>query len=193
MADSTHDARSPGDNRRVPPIDPEHLDPAQVRVYNEIAGTRGRVAGPFTVLIHRPELADRVQRLGAYLRFEAAIPRDVAELAVLVVARTWESQFEWAAHETHARRAGLDDATIHAVRHLILEAIHDPRLRGVAEFAHALATSGGVPDATYASVLRDLGPDATVELSVQVGYYSLLAMVLGAHDLEAASTAPDPT
>ena len=97
------------DHSRVQQVDPERLTPEQREVFDRIAGTRGRVAGPFTVLLHAPDLADRVQNVGAYLRYETELERDLAETAVLVTSRAWDSAFEWEAHEPHARRAGVPD------------------------------------------------------------------------------------
>ena len=104
------------DHPRVQQVDPERLTPEQREVFDRIAGTRGRVAGPFTVLLHAPDLADRVQNVGAYLRYETELERDLAETAVLVTARAWDSAFEWEAHEPHARRAGVPAEVIEALR-----------------------------------------------------------------------------
>jgi 4-carboxymuconolactone decarboxylase len=49
---------------RLAPISRENLSPAQAEVYNSInAGARGGVRGPFRVLLHSPELANRVEQL----------------------------------------------------------------------------------------------------------------------------------
>ena len=47
------------------------LNPEQLKVYRELmAGPRGGVRGPFNALLRSPVLADRVQKLGEFLRFE---------------------------------------------------------------------------------------------------------------------------
>jgi 4-carboxymuconolactone decarboxylase len=183
------DGRQPRntDERRIAPVEPEELSAEGRGVFDRIAESRGRVAGPFSMLLHVPELADRVQRVGAYLRYEAALPRDVAELAVLVTARVWRSTFEWDAHVGHARRAGVSDEIIEALRADTQALIPDERLHAVATFTRSLATSARVPDSTYRVVLEELGIDGTVELTLLVGYYTMLAMTLGGHGLE-----PDP-
>lgn len=172
---------------RIAPVDPDRLTDAQRAVSERIAESRGDVPGPFSMLLHVPELAERVQRVGAYLRFEATLPRDVAELAILVTARAWRSAFEWDTHEPHARRAGISDDVLAAVRADAEGTIADTRLRAVATFARALATSARVPDEAYATIATALGTEATVELVLLVGYYTMLAMTLGGHGLEADS------
>jgi 4-carboxymuconolactone decarboxylase len=176
---------SAGRRARIGPVDPARLSPAQQPVFDRIAGTRGRVAGPFTVLLHVPELADRIQHLGAYLRYEASLDRDVAETAVLVTAQTWKSPFEWEAHEPHARRAGVPEAVIDTLREGLDTTSLPTRYRVVCDYVRDLAATGRVSDAVYAATSELLGVDGTVELTVLVGYYTLLAMTLSAHELEA--------
>ena len=169
---------------RVRPIDREALTPAQRDVYDRIQDSRGGVEGPFTMLLHVPELADRVQRLGAYLRYETALDRDLAETAVLATSRVWDSAFEWEAHEPLARRAGVPDSVIEALRATADLSGLPERFRMVGSYARALASSGHVPDDVYEASVALLGKSATVELTVLVGYYTMLAMTLGAHGLD---------
>ena len=78
---------------RLPPIPEFEMDEAQRCVRAEIAaGARGGVRGPFDALLRSPELADRMQKLGAYVRFEELLPARLNELAILVTARHWGAQ-----------------------------------------------------------------------------------------------------
>lgn len=175
---------STGGSGRVGPIDPGRLRPDQQAVFDRIAGTRGRVAGPFTALLHVPELADRVQRLGAYLRYDATLPRDVAETGVLVTAAARGSHFEWDAHEPLARAAGVPDEVLVAIREGSEAGSLPARFRAVVEYGRQLADAGRVSDEAYRALLEEIGADGVVELTVLVGYYTLLAMTLAAHALE---------
>jgi 4-carboxymuconolactone decarboxylase len=169
----------------IEPIDPARLTDAQRAVFDRIAGTRGRVAGPFTVLLHVPELADRVQQLGAYLRYEAGIDRDLAETAVLATAVAWNSPFEWDAHEPLARGAGVPDVVLEILRSGGATGTTPLRYRVVIDYARELARRGEVSAPAYAATRQLLGTEGLVELTVLVGYYTLLAMTLGAHGIEA--------
>ena len=170
--------------RRMQPVDPARLSPEQQDVFDRIAGTRGRVAGPFTVLLHVPALADRIQHLGAYLRYEAGLDRDLAEIAVLVTAEAWACPFEWDAHEPLARRAGVPDAVIEGVRDGNRSGSMPGRFRAVCDYARELASSGRVSDKIYRTAFELLGIAGIVELTVLVGYYTLLAMTLNAHEIQ---------
>ena len=80
---------------RLPAIDPQKLDPDQRKVYDSIAcGPRGGVRGPFLALIHVPELTNRIQHLGEYLRFNTSYPPRLSEFAIIVTARHFNCQYD---------------------------------------------------------------------------------------------------
>ena len=74
---------------------------AQRRVYEATrAGRRGTVPANVLAWLPSPELAQRAQHLGAFLRYDTSLGPRLTELAILVVARRWSSGYEWA----HPRR-----------------------------------------------------------------------------------------
>ena len=90
---------------RMPPIPDADMTPTQKAVMAEIAaGPRGPIGGPFIPLMRSPELMNRVQKLGEYLRFHNTMGLRNSEFAVLVVARHWGQPIEWAIHRTIAER-----------------------------------------------------------------------------------------
>jgi 4-carboxymuconolactone decarboxylase len=155
----------------------------QHEVFDRIAGSRGSVEGPFAALLHAPELADRVQSLGAYLRFETELERDLAEAAVLVTARAHGCSYEWETHEPHARAAGVPDGVIEVLRSSGDATMLPPRYRPVAEYAQALAASGRVSEEVYRRTASQMGTRRILELTTLVGYYTMLAMTLNAFDI----------
>ena len=103
---------------------------------------------------------------------------------MLVTARVCGSPFEWEAHEPHARTAGVPDEVIAAVRSDGPIDELPPRLAAVVEYSRELASTRRVSDDGYRAVVDVLGAEGTVELTVLVGYYALLAMTLAAHHIE---------
>ena len=57
------------------------------RHFDSIASSRGRVSGPFSVLLNSPEVAGRAAHLGAYIRFESTLAPAVRELAIITTSR----------------------------------------------------------------------------------------------------------
>src|SRR4051794_23964621 len=52
-----------------------------------------------------------------YLRHESGLGARLRELAILATARELDSQFEWAAHEKEALRAGVPAEVIDTIKH----------------------------------------------------------------------------
>ena len=86
-------------NERMPPLPADRMTAAQRKAAEEmIAGPRKGVKGPFVPLLRSPELMDRLQKVGEYLRFNSVLEKRIAEFVMLVVSRHWTQQFEWAVH-----------------------------------------------------------------------------------------------
>src|ERR1700752_4800483 len=102
---------------RLPPLAREQRDAAQRNAADElIAGPRKGVKGPFISLLRSPDLMARLQKVGEYLRFNAAVSARVSEFATLIVSRAWTQQFEWFTHVPLALKAGTSEQTIDALR-----------------------------------------------------------------------------
>jgi len=176
---------------RLQPVEPAKLTPEQRKVYDAIAsGPRGGVRGPFLALLHVPELADRLQHLGEYIRYNTSLGRKLSELAIIVTARGLRCQYEWYAHAKIAAEAGLPAAAIEAIRTDKDPGFTDSKERLVYDFARELITSKRVSDATYDAVTKTFGTAGAVELAGMVGYYSMVAMTLNAHDINPPSPLP---
>ncbi len=163
---------------------PEELDPQQRAVYDKVvSGPRGRLRGPLRAALYNPALADCWQALGAQLRYSTQLPPELSELAILVTARHCNSPFEWDAHRPEAERAGVPQPIIDALLAKTMPVGMDARQSAVCHFACELNASKSVSDATYATALALFGARTLVELTALVGYYTLVAMTLNAHEI----------
>ena len=163
--------------------DPEKMTSAQKAVYDQIvSGPRGTLIGPLRAALHNPELADRWQRLGKVLRFETSLPKRLNELAILVTARRWNCDLEWAIHARDADRAGLDPKVAEAIRNCAAPDFDgDDDGRDVHAFAWQLLSRGDVELPIYDAIVARWGEVGAVELTAVVGYYSMVAMTLNVH------------
>jgi 4-carboxymuconolactone decarboxylase len=169
---------------RLPAPEPDSLSPEQRRVHDAIvSGSRGAVRGPFSALLHVPELADRVQHLGEYLRVASSCPRHLSELSILLVARHWNCHYEWTAHEPHAKRSGIAQDVIDAIKQRRRPAHLRADESMVYDFTTELLEGGKVTDVTYNRVLESLERRGAIELTAFIGYYSMIAMTLLAHEI----------
>ena len=165
---------------RLPEIAVDQMTPEQKRVADAIlAGPRKSLSGPFNAWLRSPELADRLQKVGEYLRFETSLPHRLNELAILITARRWTAQFEWMMHYPLALQAGLapDVAADLAQGKRPAHMKADEQI--VYDFSTALHRAGKVPDSTYHAAVALLGERGVVELTALNGYYDLVSMTLG--------------
>ncbi len=163
--------------------DPETMSDAQRAVYEQIIfGPRGRLIGPLRAALHNPELADTWQRFGKVLRYETSLPSRLSELAILVTARRWNSDLEWAIHEREAAKAGLRADHAEAIRTGVVPSFEDDEeAREIYEFAWQVLQKNDADDAIHAAIVRRWGEIGVVELTALVGYYSMVAMTLNVH------------
>jgi 4-carboxymuconolactone decarboxylase len=169
---------------RFPSLEPERMSPAQKRVHDAIAGgPRGGVRGPFGVLLRSPELADRVQKVGEYLRFNSSLPARLNEFAILINARFWESKYEWYAHRPFAVKGGLAESIADDLarnrRPVGMKA--DEEL--VYEFCTTLHRTHVVDGPLFDRAVGMLGEQGVVDLIGVSGCYTLVSMVLNVADI----------
>jgi len=168
---------------RVPDLDPALLTTEQRRIHDEIAGPRGGVVrGPFALWMRLPALADRANQFGNALRLEGTLDRRLFEMMILLVARHWSAQYEWYAHEEAARKAGLADAVIEAIR---AGRRPDP-MQDDEAVVHDLVTELGrtrdLSQASYERGVATFGLERMIELMTATGFYTMVAMMLKAFD-----------
>ena len=164
---------------RLPPIQEASWTSSQKDCANEIIqGPRGALVEPFIPMLRSPELCTHAQRLGEYLRYRSAIGLRLSELAILVTARHWSQEVEWAIHAPIALKQGLSPEVIEAIGlnqtpHFSLadeKVVHD--------FARQSLVEKRVNDETWALALAHFGEQGAVDLLGIVGYYTMLSVVM---------------
>lgn len=164
---------------RMPPLDATTMNDAQQKAAAAlIAGPRKGVFGPFIALLRSPELLDRLQRVGEYLRFGNSIAQRLNELAILITARHVTNQFEWAIHHPLALKAGVARATLDAVEARKRPDTVPADEAVVHDFVVELLRTNAVSDATYALALRQFGEPGVVDLTATVGYFVTVCLVM---------------
>src|SRR5262245_3844697 len=100
-------------------FDPAKLDAAGRVIYERLKAHRASqgapFAGPYLALMNNPELTEKIEALGYYLKFEGSLPREIYQFTVLYVAVACGAAFEWHDHVEHARAAGIPERVIESV------------------------------------------------------------------------------
>jgi 4-carboxymuconolactone decarboxylase len=164
---------------RFKPLTYAEMSAPQKKMFeNLISGERRGASGPFNVLLRSPEMGDLAQQFGASMRFHSTIPPKLNELAIIITARHWTSQYEWYAHRRAAQAAGLPQAIIDAVAAGTRPATMAPEEEAVYNFCTELLNTKQVSDATFKAARDRFGERGVVDLIGVTGYYQLVSMLL---------------
>jgi len=176
---------------RLTAPDRAELEEADVVFYDRIVATRKTIQGPFTALIHSPDLAARVADVGAFIRFESSLPLACRCLSALLVAREFDCRFEWGGWAPQAETAGVPAEAIDAIRLGQHPTNLSDELQLVLEFGlQLLRPPHRLVDETYEAAVARFGVGRTVELAATFGYFSMLTFVLNGFEVEPHEGAP---
>ncbi len=180
----------PPGERRFALIPPDRLDDEQRALVEAIrsgpraqlktsaASAPGPIGGPFNVMLRSPGIGMSIQRLGEDIRFRSSIPAKLNEMAILITARHYTSQYEWYAHRKLAAENGLAEQVCRAIAEGRRPENMDPDEALVHDFSTQLHAQHGVSDATYAAALARFGERGVVDLIAVNGYYCLVSFLL---------------
>src|SRR4051812_38570842 len=168
---------------RLPERTREQLSEREQAILDDILRSRGSLSGPFAAWLHSPELADRAQRLGETARFHTSLPPRLSELAILIVARYHSCTLEWTIHEAIAREAGVAPEVIDALQRDERPTFGRDDEAALYGYSRELLESKFVADETYQRAVDVLGLQGVVELTMVLGYYTMVAYTLNAFQI----------
>jgi 4-carboxymuconolactone decarboxylase len=172
---------------RLDPLPPEQLSAEQKAVHAKLMATRTRVSGPFGVWLRNPALANAAEDVVLALRANGKLEKRLYELIVLTVARHWSAQYAWASHEENARKVGLSNEVIEAIRARRKPAFAKADEALVYDAVTELLAGKVLGAATYDRLVAQHGLDTTIELISVAGLYSMVSTVLNGFDVPTPS------
>jgi 4-carboxymuconolactone decarboxylase len=179
---------------RLPKLTEQDLTPRQKELSDRISGKRGGTRGPFLCWLHSPELCDKVEALGGFVRFESSLDLRLRELILLIAARNFDAQYSWNAHFERAIEAGVSRAALES-----LARKEEPRFglqdeRIVYSFCTELLREHFVSDSTFEEAHARFGSNGCVDIVGTLGNFTMLAFCLNAFqvDLQPDKTPPFP-
>ena len=163
---------------RFKPLDLNRLDPEQnAMIHGILAGSRTSLNGPFNILLRSPDLGNRLQAVGEYLRFKTSLPHAINEFAIVTVAREWTAQYEFFAHKKLALVAGVKEDVVDDIA-----AGRTPKMtpdqQAVWSFIKELDSTHQVSDSTFDNVKQRFGERGVVDLISLMGYYHTMSMLM---------------
>lgn len=142
------------------------------------------------MLLNSPEIAGRAAHLGSYIRFESTLAPAERELAIITTSREFDCGYEWSAHATLAKEAGVRDEAIDVVANKgdLAELTTDEAL--IVRYGRELFRDHRISEDTFFAARERFGEQGITELTATMGYYGMLACALNAFEVEQAPGTP---
>jgi 4-carboxymuconolactone decarboxylase len=163
---------------------PDDMTPQQRAIFDEVLRTRGNASGPFLAWLTSPGLAGPAQQLGAFCRYNTSLSLAESELLILYVAAHYSCVGEQQIHEPIARKAGLSNDVLIAIRTDEVPPVTTHRLRLLGSLARDLLVTKRISENLYGQAVNELGEQALVEVVGVIGYYALVAYTLNAFEMK---------
>jgi 4-carboxymuconolactone decarboxylase len=138
--------------------------------------------GPVAISLYSPKVAEAIQMLNQYLRFHGVLKARDFEVAILVVAREFDQQYEWSGHEMGARGAKVPQAVIDAIKFNKDATGFSDQDTLLITFTRQLLHQHKLDSDLYAKSVAVFGKQGTLELATIIGDYAMAAMMLNATD-----------
>ena len=165
----------------------DDVPPQHQHFLDRVVRTRGWVAPAFQVLLHTPDVAERIAHIGAFLLYEGILPPAVRALVGLIAARELDCDYVWAACVGPARAAKVDDGLIDALEKGKLPGGLDQQHRVLLDFCRQLLRGNHhVSETTYQAAVAAFGVSATVQIAVTLGYFVMMGVVVNAFEVPPA-------
>ena len=147
--------------------------------------------GPYTLLLHMPEMAQKLEALRLCLRDEASLSPKLQEIVMISVAREMNCAFIWYAHAAAARKAGVRDDLVDDIRERRPLTNLDADEQAVVDFTRELLRDRKVSRGTFDAATARFGQRGTMTLTNLIACYAVLAYNMNAYELEAPAHATE--
>ena len=177
---------------RLPNVTKDMVPEQFQDAYDQLTASGPITGGPGSITLNSPEMARRRGQLTSYLRYETTFPKRIQELAIIATARAMDCPYVWNAHAPAARREGISDAVIDALREKKpLPAIAADEA-AVISYATEFYQTHRVSEGTFQAALAQFGSQHLVELTALMGNYAQTAFVLNAFEVTLPEGTTEP-
>ena len=177
---------------RLPTVTRDMVPEEFQAAYDELTADGPITGGPGSITLNSPEMARRRAPLTDYLRYETQFPRRILELAIITTARAMDCPYVWNAHAPAARREGVSDAIIDALREKRpLPDMGDDE-RAVINYVNEFYSTHKVSQGTFQAAMDQFGTQYLVELTSLMGHYAQTAFILNAFEADLPEGTSEP-
>jgi 4-carboxymuconolactone decarboxylase len=171
--------------RITPVTGRDDLAPEHRHVFDQVMQVFGRIRGPFSILLHSPQLAERLLPMVPFAREGTIVEPQLRQIAILAAVREREADYVWAAQVDVARRVGLREPVIDLLRAKGDTVGLPPDERDIVTYARQLMRTNRVEQALFDALRERHGVQWLVELTAVANFYVALSGVVNAFEVQA--------
>ncbi len=168
--------------------------PADMKeAYDATMALRGLVPGPHRIWLANPTLSKTIVPTGAYYQNHSTLTKPEIEIVTNLVTARWLSAYAGYEHEKIGVAQGhLDPETLQRLIAGLPVSFEDSRQEIVYEVASALVQPRPVSLGLYRRAKQQIGDAGLVDVTVLIGWFTMVCMTLAAFDVPANADATGP-
>ena len=154
-------------------------------IADQVHAVFGGIRGPFSILLHSPELAERLLPLVPFNREKSVVEGPLRSIGILAAVREKDSAYVWAAQTRAARMNGLREDVIDLLRAKGDPAALPAEERDIIVYARQITLAGKVDQPVFDALHHRHSTKWLVELTTFMGFYCALCGVTNAFEVPA--------
>jgi len=170
----------PESGSRLPGIPRADLDDAGKKLLD--AKTPPDFFGPGAIRLYSLPVAEYMGAVNDYLRNKSGLDPKLVQLAILVTAREFDSEYVWTAHEPQGLKAGLPPEIIDVVKYRKPTKGLEEKDAAIIDMGREVLEQHHVSSATFARAQSLFGKQGVVNYASLIGDYAATTILLNTFD-----------
>jgi 4-carboxymuconolactone decarboxylase len=171
--------------RLTPIASKSDVPAAHQGVADDVMKVFGRIRGPYSMLLHAPNLAKKLLPLVPFFRDECMVEAPLRSLAIITAVRECEAAYVWAAQVGAARRNGLSEQAIEVVKSKGDPAKLPADEKDIINYMRQVVRGNRVEQATFDSLKSRHTPEWIVEMTAAGTYYMFVSKFINPFEVPA--------
>ena len=171
---------------RVTPVaGKSDVAPEHQAVADDVLKVFGAIRGPFSIMLHSPEMTKRLLPMVPFFRDESIVEGRLRSVGILAAVREREAAYVWAAQVAAARRNGVREEAIDLLRARADASKFPVEEAAIVNYVRQLMRTNRADQAAFDALHNEHGTKWLVELTTGVHYFAMLCGVVNAFEVAA--------
>jgi alkylhydroperoxidase family enzyme len=159
--------------------------PEKIRdFFDKLGANDQRILNVNKMMAHSSATARELIRLGNRLIFRAELDDRLRELVIIRTSHLCGSRYEWAQHVPIALRSGVTREQMDVIDQWEGCDLFSEEEKIVLAFTEEVVKLNRATDSTFIAASKFLNPASLVELTISIGYWSMIAKFLNTFEVE---------